>query len=98
MRGTQRFLGLLTGAVLAVAACGGTSAPSAGEPAVSGQPAGNAIKVQLPAAHGARFAGYYAAIDQGFYKDAGFDVELLAGADEQAPGSAVAGGSAQYGV
>jgi NitT/TauT family transport system substrate-binding protein len=98
MRGTQRFLGLLTGAVLAVAACGGTSAPSAGEPAVSGQPAGNAIKVQLPAAHGARFAGYYAAIDQGFYKDAGFDVELLAGADEQVPGSAVAGGTAQYGV
>ena len=102
MNATQRILGVLTAAVLVVSACGGTSPPSGGAAGSSGSggssgPSADTIKVQLPAAHGARFAGYYAAMDQGFYGEAGFQVELIAGANEQAPPTAVGGGTGRSG-
>ncbi|MCF8453688.1 MAG: ABC transporter substrate-binding protein, partial [Pedobacter sp.] len=37
------------------------------------------IKLQLKWLHQFQFAGYYAAKEKGFYKDAGFDVEILQG-------------------
>lgn len=35
------------------------------------------VRVQLKWSHQFQFAGYYVALEQGFYRDAGFEVELL---------------------
>ena len=56
------------------------------------------IVLQLPWHHQFQFAGYYAAVEQGYYKDAGFDVTLESGSPEQVPVSEVLAGRAQYGV
>ena len=56
------------------------------------------VSVQLNWKHQFQFAGYYAAIEKGYFRDAGFDVslkELPAGGD---PILAVLGGEADYGV
>jgi len=37
------------------------------------------VSLQLKWLHQFQFAGYYAALDRGFYKDAGFEVEILEG-------------------
>ncbi|MFB0939912.1 MAG: ABC transporter substrate-binding protein, partial [Paracoccaceae bacterium] len=42
----------------------------------------------------AQFAGYYVALDKGFYKDAGLDVTIKAGGPDIAPAQVIAGGGA----
>lgn len=56
------------------------------------------IVVQLPWHHQFQFAGYYAALEQGYYQDAGFDVLLESGNPERIPVAEVLSGRAQYGV
>lgn len=40
---------------------------------------GEAVALQLPRPHQFRFAGYYVAIERGFYREAGLDVEIRSG-------------------
>ncbi|NYE61974.1 PAS domain S-box-containing protein [Duganella sp. 1224] len=63
-------------------------------------PAGAAEKVtiQLKWQHQFQFAGYYAAQDQGYYRDAGLDVTLLEARPGVDPLQSVLQGQAQYGV
>ncbi|MRW92543.1 PAS domain S-box protein [Duganella sp. FT80W] len=63
-------------------------------------PAGAAEKVaiQLKWQHQFQFAGYYAAQDQGYYRDAGLDVTLLEARPGSDPLQSVMQGQAQYGV
>jgi len=56
------------------------------------------ITLQLKHSHQFQFAGYYAALEKGFYRDAGLDVQLLEGSDGNEPERAVLDGRAQYGV
>jgi NitT/TauT family transport system substrate-binding protein len=56
------------GLALVVAACGG-AAPSGG----------TKVKFQLQWVAQSQFAGYYAALDQGYYKDEGLDVSFVLG-------------------
>jgi|GEM_PF-559420 len=56
------------------------------------------IILQLKWRHQFQFAGYYAAIEKGFYRDAGLEVELREGAPEINPSEEVLAGRAQYGV
>lgn len=58
----------------------------------------HAIKVQLKWFHQFQFAGFYAAIEQGYYRDAGLDVTLIAGGPDIDPAEAVANGHADFGV
>jgi len=46
----------------------------------------------------AQFAGYYAAVDQGFYEDEGLDVTIRAGGPDIVPEQVVAGGQAEFGI
>jgi NitT/TauT family transport system substrate-binding protein len=46
----------------------------------------------------AQFAGYYAAVDQGFYEDEGLDVTILEGAVDIVPQQVVATGGAEFGI
>ncbi len=56
------------------------------------------IALQLQWVTQAQFAGYFAAIDQGFYADAGLDVTILEGAVDIVPQQVVAAGGAEFGL
>ncbi|MGE5471757.1 MAG: diguanylate cyclase [Bacteroidota bacterium] len=56
------------------------------------------ISVQLNWKHQFQFAGFYAAVDQGYFRDAGFEVSLRELAEGHDPVSEVLSGNADYGV
>lgn len=98
---------LLTLFVLMVlVACGGgeeeatEAVPSATEATTATQPPAELIPVrlQLQWVTQSQFAGYYAALDQGFYEAEGLDVTILEGAVEIVPQQVVAAGDAEFGI
>ncbi|MFT5706166.1 MAG: ABC-type nitrate/sulfonate/bicarbonate transport system substrate-binding protein, partial [Oceanospirillaceae bacterium] len=56
------------------------------------------VKLQLKYLHQFQFAGYYAALEQGYYKTAGLDVEIVEGQIGDEPLQAVVSGDAQFGI
>ncbi|MDP3479238.1 MAG: ABC transporter substrate-binding protein [Desulfoprunum sp.] len=56
------------------------------------------VNLQLRWLHQFQFAGYYAALAKGYYREAGLDVTLLEGGPDKNTINAVLGGQAQYGV
>jgi class 3 adenylate cyclase/ABC-type nitrate/sulfonate/bicarbonate transport system substrate-binding protein len=66
----------------------------ASHPAVALDP----VSLQLKWKHQFQFAGYYAALEQGFYRDAGLDVTIRGGGPDIDAAEAVAGGQADFGV
>ncbi len=54
----------------------------------------NTVKLQLQWVTQAQFAGYYVALDKGFYAAEGLDVTILAGGPDIAPPQILAGGGA----
>ncbi|MGH8045841.1 MAG: ABC transporter substrate-binding protein, partial [Chthoniobacterales bacterium] len=60
--------------------------------------AADKVRVQLKWLHQFQFAGYYAAIEKGYYRDAGLDVTLIEGAPGVDPAKVVLNGSAEFGV
>jgi class 3 adenylate cyclase/ABC-type nitrate/sulfonate/bicarbonate transport system substrate-binding protein len=67
---------------------------AAAHPAV----ARDAVSIQLKWKHQFQFAGYYQALEQGFYRDAGLDVTIREGGPDIDVSGAVAGGNADFGV
>src|SRR6266436_4740963 len=76
---------LIVGAFLALAAS---------HPAVALE----AVSLQLKWKHQFQFAGYYQALEQGLYRDAGLDVTIREGGPDIDVSEAVAGGKADFGV
>ena len=58
--------------------------------------AGDVVNVQLRWHHQFQFAGYYAALEKGFYRDEGLSVRLHAGTPDRQPVDEVLAGRAQY--
>src|SRR5260370_28955229 len=56
------------------------------------------VSLQLKWKHQFQFAGYYAALEQGFYRDAGLDVTIREGGPDMAVAEMVASGKAAFGV
>ncbi|MBI2738849.1 MAG: ABC transporter substrate-binding protein [Rhodospirillales bacterium] len=56
------------------------------------------VSLQLKWLHQFQFAGYYAALEQGFYRDAGLDVEIREGGPNVDALQSVQGGKADFGV
>src|SRR5262245_40409583 len=56
------------------------------------------VSLQLKWKHQFQFAGYYAALAKGFYRDAGLDVEIREGGPDVDAVKAVASGQADFGV
>jgi class 3 adenylate cyclase/ABC-type nitrate/sulfonate/bicarbonate transport system substrate-binding protein len=56
------------------------------------------VTLQLKWKHQFQFAGYYAALDRGFYRDAGLDVTIREGGPDIDAAEAVAAGKAEFGV
>ena len=95
---------------LAAAACGGggaTNAPTSGGQASAGPgtaaPPSTAaeltpVKLQLQWVTQAQFAGYYAAVDQGYYEEAGLDLDILIGGPQVNNVQVVASGGAEFGI
>ena len=66
------------------------SSSAAGEP--------TKIKLQLQWSAQAQFAGYYAAVDQGYYEDAGLDVEIVEGGTDIVPQDVLSAGDVDYAI
>ncbi len=88
MRFSRKLAVLAAAAVFAAAACGSSSSSASL----------TKVKLQLQWVPQAQFAGYYAAVDQGFYKAEGLDVTILPGAVDIVPATVVAGGNAEFGI
>ena len=58
----------------------------------------DAASLQLKWKHQFQFAGYYQALEQGFYRDAGLDVTIREGGPDIDVSGAVADGKADFGV
>ncbi len=58
----------------------------------------DAVSLQLKWKHQFQFAGYYAALEQGFYRDAGLDVTIREGGPGIDVAETVASGKADFGV
>ena len=56
------------------------------------------VTLQLKHTHQFQFAGYYAALEQGYYREAGLDVRILDAADSSQAERDVVSGKAEYGV
>ena len=56
------------------------------------------VSLQLKWKHQFQFAGYYAALEQGFYRNAGLDVSIREGGPDIDVAETVAGGKANFGV
>jgi NitT/TauT family transport system substrate-binding protein len=93
---------LLVVVAVILAACGGdaTETTAAGETTTTEAATGELtpIRLQLQWVTQAQFAGYFAAIEQGFYTDAGLDVTILEGAVDIVPQQVVAAGGAEFGL
>jgi len=88
---------LVTVSALLLSACGTADTPTTATPGASGG-APTPIKLQLQWFYQAQFAGYIAAVDQGFYKEQGLDVQLLEGGVDIVPQTVLATGKADYAV
>jgi NitT/TauT family transport system substrate-binding protein len=83
--------------LMVLAACGTADTPSTPSAGASGG-ALTPIKLQLQWFFQSQFAGYIAAVDQGFYKEQGLDVQLLEGGVDIVPQTVLAQGKADYAV
>jgi NitT/TauT family transport system substrate-binding protein len=88
MRATKWAAALVAVMILGA---GCATAPGASQPLTK-------VRLQLQWFPQAQFAGYYAALDKGFYREEGLDVEIKPGAVEIVPATVVAGGQAEFGI
>jgi NitT/TauT family transport system substrate-binding protein len=89
----------LAAAVFAVGACGddeSSDSGGSGGSASSGEL--KKVKLQLQWFTQAQFAGYIAAAEQGFYADAGLEVEIVEGGTDIVPQTQLAQGQADYAI
>ncbi len=94
MRKWARVAAMVAAASLVLSACGGGS-DSDGDSA-SGDL--TKVKLQLQWVPQAQFAGYYAAVDQGYYKDEGLDVEIVEGGADIVPQDVLSAGDVDYAI
>jgi NitT/TauT family transport system substrate-binding protein len=95
--------GVLAAAAFAVAGCGGDD-ESSGDSTSGGTGTGEAaaaqdkVTLQLKWVTQAQFAGYYAALDQGYYDEQNLDVDIKVGGPDITPEQVVASGQAEFGI
>ncbi|MET0767334.1 MAG: ABC transporter substrate-binding protein, partial [Aeromicrobium sp.] len=82
-------------AALVLSACGGGGGDDEGEETSDGL---TKVKLQLQWVPQAQFAGYYAAVDQGYYEDEGLDVEIVPGGADIVPQDVLAAGDVDYAI
>ncbi len=108
MRTTKRWGAAVAAAAAAgllLAACSSGTGDEGAEPTGGGttageEPAGELtpVKLQLQWLTQAQFAGYYAAIDQGYYEEEGLEVEVIPSGGDIVPQDALAAGEVDYAI
>jgi len=84
-------------AALVLSACGGGSDDSdGGGDSASGDL--TKVKLQLQWVPQAQFAGYYAAVEEGYYEDEGLDVEIVPGGADIVPQDVLSAGDVDYAI
>jgi len=101
LKGWKAAAGVVAALSLAVAACGGDDGDSSGGESGGGESAGECesltpVKLQLQWFAQAQFAGYYAAVDQGFYADQCLDVTIVEGGVDIVPQQQLADGAVDF--
>ncbi|MEU7869307.1 ABC transporter substrate-binding protein [Dactylosporangium sp. NPDC049140] len=86
---------VVVAAGLVLAGCGTADSTS---PTTTSSGGLTTVKLQLQWFYQAQFAGYIAAVDKGFYKEQGLDVQLLEGGVDIVPQTVLAQGKADYAV
>ena len=83
---------------VAALACAGLAAWVAVAAAAPEGKSATKVTLQLKWVTQAQFAGYYAALDKGYYKQAGLDVSIKVGGPSITPETVVAGKRAEFGL
>lgn len=96
----QILIAALFGFALVASACGSDDASSEAGDAAGGDGAGcetvDEVKLQLQWVAQSQFAGYYAAVDQGFYEGFCLDVEIVEGGVDIVPQQQLGSGAVDY--
>ncbi len=87
---TARWLIVLAVVAMIATACSSDDGGDSGEL--------TPVKLQMQWFTQAQFAGYYAALAQGFYEDAGLDVEILEGGVDIVPATVLDSGAADFAI
>jgi NitT/TauT family transport system substrate-binding protein len=87
-----------SGAEAAPAPAAAAEAAPTAAPAEEGCAEMTPVKLQLQWVTQSQFAGYFAAVDQGFYEEQCLDVTILEGAVDIVPQQVVASGQAEFGL
>jgi NitT/TauT family transport system substrate-binding protein len=90
-------IAVVAAALFAVAACGGDDESSGTNTEASGA-AKDKVTLQLKWVTQAQFAGYYAALEKGYYDDENLDVSIKVGGPDITPEQVVASGGAEFGL
>lgn len=98
MKHSKRLI--VTGAIAAVSALALAGCSSSGSDDSTDSASGELtpVTLQLQWFAQAQFAGYYAALDQGYYEDEGLDVTILEGGADIVPQDVLSGGDADYAI
>ena len=93
------WLIMLLTLALVVTGCGASGNSNSGDESTGGE-TGELKKVvlRLKWVHQAQFAGFYAAVEQGYYEEAGLEVEIRPGGSDFPSVQMVASGSEHFGV
>lgn len=84
--------------MLVATACGSNNNSTSADTADGDGTKLKKVVLRLKWVHQAQFAGYYTAVEKGFYKEAGLDVEIRPGGADFPSVQMVASGSEQFGV
>ena len=89
----------LSAALLVLAGCGGGGEePGASASGAEASTEPTPVKLQLQWLAQAQFAGYYAALDQGYYTEEGLDVEIVEGGPDIVPQDPLSAGDVDYAI
>jgi NitT/TauT family transport system substrate-binding protein len=91
MKRTRKMVVAVGALAVLAAACGSSKSTKS---AAGGKT--TPVKLQLQWVAQAQFAGYYAAVDQGYYKDEGLDVSLIEAAVDTVPQKVLADGQVDF--
>jgi NitT/TauT family transport system substrate-binding protein len=91
MSAFRKTLALSIVAIVVAAACASSSTPGSGGALTK-------VRLQLQWVAQSQFAGYFAAVSKGYYKDLGLDVEIKLGGPDIVPQQVVASDAAEFGI
>src|SRR2546427_11975456 len=90
MRKVSRAFSFAVIAVMLAVSCGAGTGGGGGQL--------TKVRLQLQWVAQSQFAGYYAALDKGYFKDLGLDVEIKLGGPDIVPQQVVASDAAEFGI